>query len=174
MAVFTTTADAVVREAAWLSTAGDGLPNLLASAGGRWDVINTYYRRTPATRKRMIWVNRTHISVQRFAHVRKLITYHFQLELWWPMVTQTGMAETDQAEFDEAINDVIMRVSGFGYTGVTAADKTHGGRFLSVGETQSHGDTIDVSTPPSLHTLTNGMWFQAAVTYSADDYEFNN
>ena len=171
---FTTTADAVQREAAWLATANDGLPNLLAEAGGRWDQVNTYWMRTPAQRKRLIIVNKTHMAVRRFAHVRKLITYSFELECWWPLANQTGAAETDQTEFDSALNDLVMRISGFGYTASTIADKTHGGRFLSVGETEFAGDSIEVSTPPSVSTLPFGVGFTATVSYAADDFEFNN
>lgn len=171
---FTTTADAVQREADWLSTANDGLPNLLVAAGGRWDFVNAYWRRTPPQRSRVVWVNKGHMTIRRHAHVRKIIAYHFELELWWPMANQTGSAETDQAEFDLAINDVVMRVSGFGYTPSTVADKTHGGRFLSVAETEFSGDSIEVATPPSIATLPVGVGFQATVTYAADDYEFNN
>jgi hypothetical protein len=171
---FVTTADAVPRETAWLLTTGDGLPNLLADAGGRWDLINGYWRRTPPQRKRVIWVNRLRTEVRRRAHVRKLVTYHFELELWWPLANQSGVAETDQAEFDKAINDLVMRISGFGYTATSAADKTHGGRFLSVGETEFHGDSIDVDTPPSIQTLDTSVGFKGTVRYFADDFEFNN
>lgn len=171
---FVTTADAVKREAAWLNTANDGLPNLLADAGGRWDLVNPYWMRTPPQRQRVVWVNKGHMSVRRFANVRKLITYHFELELWWPLSTQTGESETDQAEFDLAVNDLVMRISGFGYTGATVADKTHGGRFLSAVETEFAGDSIEISTPPASNTLPLGIGYIATVTYAADDFEFNN
>lgn len=171
--VFTTTADAVSREAAWLATANDGLPNLLAEAGGRWDVINTYWMRTPAQRKRLIIINKSHMSIKRMAHVRKMITYHFELELLWPLATQTGAAESDQQEFDLAIDDLMKRISGFGYTVNGLADKTHGGRFLSVGETQYGGDSIEIATPPSYGALPVGVGFRATVSYPAED-EFNN
>jgi hypothetical protein len=171
--VFTTTADAVQREAAWLSTANDGLPNLLSDAGGRWDLVNAYWNRTPVQRQRVIWVNKSHISVKRFAHVRKIVTYHFELELWWPLSTQTGSSESDQAQFDLAINDLVMRISGFGYTPSTTADKTHGGRFLSAAETMFSGDSIDISTPPASSSLPATVGYLATVTYAAED-EFNN
>lgn len=171
--VFVTTADAVQREAAWLNTANDGLPNLLADAGGRWDLVNAYWSRTPNQRGRIVWVNKGHMSIRRFAHVRKLITYHFELECWWPLSSQGGYSEGDQAEFDLALNDLIMRISGFGYTSSTVADKTHGGRFLAAGETQNGGDSIEVSTPPASNTLPVGIGYVATLTYAAED-EFNN
>jgi hypothetical protein len=56
-------ADAVAREAAWLVTSGDGLPALLKTAGGRWDVVQGYW---PGNRlhaqKTGIYVRRSHIS----------------------------------------------------------------------------------------------------------------
>lgn len=172
---FTTTANAVDRETAWLSTAGDGLPALLVDAGGRWDLVNAYWMRAPQPqRKRVVWVNRAGLGVRRTANVRKLVTYHFELELWWPLSTQTGNAESDQREFDLAIDDLVMRVSGFGYSETQRADKTHGGRFLSAGETLFDGDSIDVQTPPSNKSLPAGVGFTATVSYFADDFEFNN
>lgn len=174
MSVFTTTANAVAREAAWLSTAGDGLPNLLTEAGGRWDLVNPYWNRTPAQRQRIVWVNRAKINVRRYAHTRKWVSYRFTLELWWPMSTQTGSLEEEAQAFDTAINDVIMRVSGFGYNGVRNADKTHGGRFLSVGETEFDGDTIETDIVPGIESMPVGVGFKATITYPADDFEFNN
>lgn len=174
MPVFTTTANAVDREVAWLSTSGDGLPNLLAEAGGRFDLVNPYWNRTPPQRKRIIWVNRARFRIEREAHVRKMITYHFELEVWWPLAVQTGSAEEEQRTFDLALNDLAMRISGFGYDGTRNADKTHGGRFLSVGETLYGGSVIDFDTPPSLQTLPVGVGFKSIVTYPADDFEFNN
>ena len=176
--VYVTTADAVDRETAWLSTSGDGLPALLADAGGAWDLVQAYQPRTPAQRKNQIWVLRRTLrmtrDLDRFAMVRKMPKYGFRLRCWWTLSNGAGSAETDQRAFDAAINDLVTRINGFGPDGSPAqpgvADKTHGGRFLSVAE--NPGD-VDVAFTDPDTTLMPSAAFAAEVTYWADDPDFN-
>ncbi len=159
-----TIADAVAREAAWLSTIGDGLPDL-ASPTGPWDVIQAYQPRTPAKRKASIYVTRPSLNIKRFANVRSMPTYMFHLKLVWPLSSGTGSEEADSQAFDDAVTLLVSRISGF------VGDHTHGGRFLSVAETPEY-ITVDFDDP--MTTLPAEAAFRATVAYSADDFEFIN
>lgn len=163
--VFVTTADAVDRETLWL-TAVDALPPLLVDNGGKWDIVNAYQPRTPAARKNQIWVLRRNIRMERFALVRKIPKYLFYLRCWWTLSNPTGSAEVDQRAFDAAVNDVLIRVNGLGEPG---ADKTHGGRFLSVAEDPG---LVEVAFVPPDTTLMPSAAFAAEITYWADDPDF--
>jgi hypothetical protein len=161
------TADAVAREAAWLATSGDGLPALLASAGGPWDIVQAYMPRTPATAKRQIFVLRRRITENRFGAPRKIDTYQLHLTLWWPLgSTTTGapLAETEQANLDAAIDLLLQRIRGY------PTDHSHGGRFLSVAEAPA-GAEIAVDFADPVQGIGQGV-LTATVTYSADDADF--
>lgn len=162
---FTTTADAVARETAWLTTSGDSLPALLAADGGKWDVVQAYAPRAGATgmRKNQIWVLRRTLRIERFGDIRRMAHYEFELILSWALSSRTGSAESDQSAFDAAVDDVLVRIGG------PLMDKTHGGRFLSVAEDPTR---IEVTFVPPEQTMTDAV-FRAHVTYNADDFDFN-
>lgn len=173
---FITTADAVDREAAWLNTTvADGLPLLPDTAGGKWQLINAYVPRTPAARKNQMWVLRPRMQIEREGFIRSIAHYRFQLHLMWMLSNGNGGAETDQRAFDAAIHDLVMRIRGVP-PGVTAfnlngqPDKTHDGKFMSAAENPS---VVDVEMIEPLPYMT-GASFAATVTYSADDFDFND
>jgi hypothetical protein len=157
-----TTADAVTRETAWLTTSGDGLPALLATAGGPFDLIQAYFPRTPSMEQRSLFVIRQRIRQARTANVRQMSTYPFLLRIQWPILDVTGNAEAEQQALDNAVELVFQRVSG------PVFDKTHGGRFLSVAENPRATEATfrdPMITLPTLNALL------VDITYSADDPE---
>jgi len=161
------TADAVIREAAWLSTSGDGLPGLLSEVGGPWDIINAYWSRTPSYRINGIYVLRSQLADVRISNQRKRPAHKFRLKLIWVVgstTTSAGIAETEQLAFDVAVNLLIHRIRG------TLGDKTHGGAFLSVGETPGRNPEIIVDFDPPETTIDRGF-LSGTVVYSADDLE---
>ncbi|MEV5944446.1 hypothetical protein [Streptomyces sp. NPDC051994] len=155
------TADAVDREVAWLTTFGDGLPSLLASAGGPWANIQAYQPRTPGKRSSNVFVLRRQIHEKRFAHVRRMPTYEFALKLIWPLSSGQGSAEDDQRAFDAAVDLLLTRIGGF------TGDKSHGGRFLSVAENPEYV-TVRFTDPEQTLGIAE---FHGEVTYFADDTE---
>lgn len=155
------TADACDREAAWLATSGDGLPALLASFGGPFDVVQAYQPRTPGRRQKNLFVVRRNLRERRFAHPRRMPTYEFVLKLWWPLSSGSGSAEDDQRAFDAAVDLVLQRIGGF------VGDKSHGGRFLSVAEDPAE---VDVRFDDPEQTIPNAE-FRAEISYFADDTE---
>lgn len=165
--VATNTDTAVTREADWLTASGDGLPALLADAGGPWDLVQAYYPRTPYEQKRSIYVLRHRIEQKRFAAQRVMNTYPFRLILWWPIQALDGSAEEEQQAFDTAVDLLLQRILGYGPPGF---DKTHGGRFLSVGENPRLVD-VDFTDPEQTIPTLGGL--RAEVTYSADGHEVN-
>lgn len=163
--VATLTADAVDREAAWLQTWGDnGLPALLAADGGPWDTVQPYYPRTPYEDKRTIYVLRHQLRQRRFATQRVIHTHAFRLICWWPILDGTGSAELEQQAFDTALDLLLQRILG------PLGDKTHGGRFLSVGEADR---LVEVDYTDPEQTVPNLGGMRAEVTYSADGREVN-
>jgi hypothetical protein len=156
------TADAVTREAAWLTTSGDGLPALLTSAGGPWGNVQAYQPRTPGRRGSNIFVLRRQIHEKRFANVRRMPTYEFVLKLVWPLSSGQGRAEDDQQAFDAAVDKVLTRIGGF------TGDKSHGGRFLSVAEDPQY---VNVRFVDPETTMAPEAEFRAEITYFADDTE---
>jgi hypothetical protein len=162
------TADAVAREAAWLSTSiPDGLPLLLSAVGGPWDVIQAYMPRTPIAQQTQIYVLRRKLITSRFAQQRRMATYHFHLSCVWPIgATASGpqIAELEQQAFDAAISLLVTRLEGF------VNDKSHGGRFLSVAEAPN-GSQIDVDYDDPGADIANGK-LTASVTYTADDADY--
>lgn len=156
------TADAVTRETAWLKTSGDGLPALLASAGGPFDNVQAYFPRTPSMEQRSLFVMRQRINQPRVANVRLRSQYPFLLRIWWPLLSADGSAEEEQQALDDAVELVVARVSGPEF------DKTHGGRFLSVAENPR---LIDVNFHDPMVTLMRSNMLLCDITYSADDLE---
>lgn len=165
------TADAVTREVAWLTTSGDGLPTLLSSVGGPWDVIQAYWPRTPATRQTGIYLVRPTARDYRFAAERRINSYLFRAKLWWPVGATsagTGMWEAEQQALDSAVDLVLGRIRGFlfDHTHATAA-----GSFLSVAEAPGSGEiTVTFADPDS--TVPTAAALRADITYSADDRDF--
>lgn len=159
--------DAVQREADWLNRYGDGLPALQSGNGGPFDVIQAYAPRTPATRQTQLYVLRRRFPTTRFSQQRRLATHHFQLTVTWPIgqgTTAVGIAEAEQQNLDNALALVIERLEGF------VGDKSHGGRFMSVGEAPN-GSQFMVELGDPLVGMANGF-LTATVTYTADDSEY--
>lgn len=163
------TSDAVQREADWLAITDDALPPLLAPAGP-WGIVQAYWPRTPNTSKTGIYVLRRVLDDQRFDNVQLMPQYEFMLKLVWPVRLSggsggAGLAETAQQNFDDAIDLLIQRIRGL------PQDKTHGGRFLSVGEAP-RGLYPSVSfEDPEATISANAIQLRASVTYRADDFQ---
>lgn len=155
---------AVTREAEWLAAynPADGLPALLVSQGGPFDVVQAYWPRTPAARRNSLYVLRRHIESGRTANVRTMNRYQFLLRIVWPMSSQSGSAEVAQQSLDSAVQLVLTRVGGL------FMDKTHGGRFLSVAENPPQS-TVDFADPES--TIAAKADLRVDITYWADDFE---
>lgn len=164
------TADAVSREAAFLSASDDGLPNLLASASpaGPWTVVQAYWTRTPRTQVPSIFVTRARIADSRAASQRIRPGYQFRLKLVWPVrQTAAGLLETEQQALDDAVDLLVQRIRG------PLGDKSHGGRFLSAGETPGRPPAVSVEFADPEQTMGTAKELQATVLYSIDDYEVN-
>ena len=160
------TADAVAREASWLSQFGDGLPALLAAQGGPWQVVQAYWPRTPATNKTGIYVLRPLLDDQRASSQRIRPRYQMRLRLIWPVTTTTtSLLETAQADFDAATDLLIQRIRG------PLGDKTHGSRFLSAGEVPR---SVTVQWEDPEITMAQHKQLRASVHYFIDDLEVND
>ena len=158
---------AVDREAAWLGTSGDGLPALKTSDGGPFQILQARWPRTPSTSKTALYVLRApsmSFMVDRYAAPRSLLTTQFLLRLTWPLASGSGSAEIEQLAFEQAIDSVLTRIMG------TISDKTHGGRFLSVGESRT-GIVVNYQDPEA---SIQARSFGASINYSADDPEIAN
>ncbi len=158
-----TSADAVDRETAWLTTSGDGLPGLLASVGGPWDLIQAYQPRTPNRNHRSIHVLRHELVDDRFADIQRMATHQFLLRINWPILAGSGSAEEEQRALDAAIALVVQRIVG------PQLDKTHGNRFQSVAENPA---AIRVSFTDPEQTIPH-KHLAAQITYAADDFVTN-
>ncbi|HEV2253845.1 MAG TPA: hypothetical protein VGS06_11685 [Streptosporangiaceae bacterium] len=165
---------AVAREVAWLSTTGDSLPSLPASAGGPWTVIDAYTQaaatRTQAT---AIYVTLGPSQNLRVANQRTRLRFQFRLELRWPVVittpgTSTSIAAAAQQAFDTATELLRQRVAG------PLGDKSHGGRFLSAAEAQRGQPGIDIQPEPADQAIKASKELRKLVVYWADDYEVSN
>lgn len=159
-------ADAVAREAAWLASydPADGLPALLATQGGPFDVVQAYLPRTPAARRCQLYVTRRRLQEVRTAHVRRMARHDFALRIIWPSSSASGAAEAPQQALDDAVDLVLLRIGGL------MLDKTHGGRFLSAAEDPAQV-IVDFQDPePSLRDRAD---LTCIVSYSADDDETN-
>jgi hypothetical protein len=160
-------ADAVARETAWLQayTAADGLPALLKSSGGPFDVVQAYMPRTPAKRRRSLYVLRRGLVVERFGFNRKINHYTFELRVVWPQSSPTGQAESVQQSLDDAVELALKRVSGL------FQDKTHGARFLSVAEDPT---TINVVFGDPEQSIQAQADLTCSITYQADDQDYTS
>lgn len=159
--------DAVAREAAWLNTSGDGLPALLKTAGGPWDVVQGYMARTPPRQQATIYVLRRRVPTRRFGQQRRMATHSFQLRCRWPIgatTTGTPLAETEQQNLDDALELLVQRIEAY------PLDKTHGGRFLSVAEAPNGAEILVEYGDPETDIPTGCL--TATVTYTADDQDY--
>lgn len=159
-------ADAVVREADWLTAfnPADGLPALHASQGGPFDVIQQYLPRTPQQRRTQLYVIRQRLHEVRTANVRRMARHHLQLRIVWPASSPSGAVEPAQQALDEAVELVLLRVGGL------MLDKTHGGRFLSVAEDPAEV-IVDFADPAE--SMAARADLLCTVSYAADDIETN-
>lgn len=164
MPVTPDTGTAVAREAAWLTASGDGLPALLATAGGPFDVVQGYQPRTPPESDRCLFLTRSYINQHRFGDIRKMSTFRFRLWVWWPVLDVTGNLENEQRALDAAVELVLQRIGG------PLLDKTHGGRFLSAAEDPAE---VEVQFHDASQTVPVSNALVAEVTYSVDDFDFN-
>jgi hypothetical protein len=161
-----TTANAVDREVAFLTTTGDGLPALLTAAGGPFAVVQGYWPRTPNTNVTALYLRRSRIVDERWTNQRKKPRYSFTARLEWRIgstSTAAGIAEAEQRALDAAIELVVERVRGL------VGDHSHGGMFLSVAEAPVPPQ-IDVSFVDPEQTLPQ-RYLRADMTYFADDFE---
>lgn len=161
------TATAETREAAWLTTSGDGLPALLAADGGPWEVLQAFdpvARR--AKKKRALYVMSRSLADSRVSNLRIRPQYAITLDLTWTVRTPTPpIAETEQQNLKDAVDLILQRVRGF------PGDKTHGGRFLSAGEA---GGRPDVSYGDPFQGIEgSGGELYAVISYRADDFEIS-
>jgi hypothetical protein len=167
-----TTASAVQREADWLNTV-DALPALPASAGGPFGIVQAYW---PGNRiqwtKSGLYVTRHSIADNRPAGMRYRPQYEFVDKLVWPIRSSTMIAEKDQQQFDDAIELLLQRIRGLPVLGQGGpADKTHGSRFLSVGQVpEEQPVTVDMQDAET--TIQQTACLRAEVRYYADDLEF--
>ena len=157
----------LTREAAWLCISTDSLPALLVANGGPWNIIQAYWRRTPAKQQTEIYVTRSgfddnHPMSQRYRPQHEIV-----LHLVWPVrQTSSPLAETEQQALDTAIDLIIQRVRG------PLGDKTHGGSFLSAGQ-------VPDSPPPVVRfgdaetSIDASKALRATITYRIDDDEIN-
>jgi hypothetical protein len=159
-------ADAVAREAAWLTAfdPADGLPALHASQGGPFDVIQALPAAHPAAAPYQLYVMRRRLHEVRTAHVRRMARHHFELRIIWPASSPSGSAEGPQQALDDAIELVLQRIGGL------MLDKTHGGRFLSVAEDPAEV-VVDFADPAD--SLRDRADLLCTVSYAADDAEIN-
>lgn len=159
------TADAVDRETAWLSAAGDNLPALQKVNGGPFDDVHAYFPIVPDMTVRTLYVLRRTISQDRFGGQRIINSYPMRLIAWWPLLGGPGFdgsAEAEQRALDAALDLVIQRLVG------PVGDKTHGGRFMSAGENPRR---LDAEFNDPTVTLPEG-YVRADLTYSVDDFEY--
>jgi len=162
------TADVEDHEAAWLNTTGDGGPPLSQSAGGPWDVVQAFW---PGSRlgqkKRGVYVtcrvtSDDHVNAQRYRD-----QYTIVLKLTWPVKTPNPpIAENEQRAFSAAIGLLLQRIRG------PLGDKSHGGRFLSVGEVPGQASGLVEYEDPEVTIPADGE-LRATITYHADEKEFN-
>lgn len=157
--------DAVAREVAWLSTAGDGLPALLAPAGP-WSIVQGYRSRTPSTRLSGIYLLRTGYTEERWGNQRKIVRYSFLADLVWPVgstTTGTLIWETEQAALDAAVDLLVQRIRG------PLFDHTHGGRFLSSAEAPDPARISVSFSDPDQTATASPATLRASVRWEADD-----
>lgn len=161
-------ADAVVRETAWLTAYSptDGLPGLPTSLGGPFDVVQAYWPRTPATRTNQLYVMRGRIMSDRLGFSRRIDKYDFRLRIIWPLSSSTGAWEPVQQALDDAVDLVLQRI--IGPVNAMPLDKTHGARFLEVAEDPCLIN-IEFSDPEQAAAAAQ---LEATITYSASDRDY--
>lgn len=156
--------DALDREADWLKTTGDTLPDLTTV----FDVIQARWPRTPTTTKHGLYVlhDQTAMTNARTTNQHARNTYGMQLLLLWRFktVATAQPAEAEQAALDDAVDAVLGRVLGL------LEDHTHGSRFLSVAEDQTR---VHVDITDAEQGLKAGEWI-ARIRYTADDFDVVN
>lgn len=154
--------DALDREAAWLATTNDSLPNLTAN----FDVIQARYPRVATRHARQLYVlrdpQRSAVDT-RTTHQQTMLTTSFMIRLVWPIRDPGGSAENDQLAFEQAIDDVLTRIYGL------VMDHTHGNRFLSVAEDPTRV-TVQYADPAQVFEHKIGEYL-AMIRYTADDFE---
>lgn len=166
------TASACDREAAWLSSYGDGLPALLKANGGHWDLIQAYWPGAHLDKhKRAVYVTRQRLSDRKSGGIRVMPRHTFTLRLWWPVKSAgasvgKGLAETEQRTLDLACADLLLRIRGF------VLDKSHGARFLSAGQTPTGAD-VEIAWDDAEATIPVHRALIAQCVYFADDFEQN-
>jgi hypothetical protein len=149
----------------------DTLPSLLKASGGPWDLVQSYWPGARLdTNKRGLYVLPVNDADRRHGGVRIMPRYRFRIVGWWPVKNVAGsqgagLAETEQRNFRAAFRLVRQRVTG------PVLDKTHGGRFLSVGESPS-GQAPQIDWGDAEVTLPQ-RFLRAAMSYYADDPEFS-
>lgn len=165
-----TTADAVVRETSWLSAynPNDGLPALLSSSGGPFDVLQAYWPRSPATRTNQLYVTRGRVESDRFGFNRRMDKYTFRLRIIWPLSSTTGDWESVQQTLDNAVELVIRRI--IGPVNAFPLDHTHGAQFLEVAEDPC---LIAVDFSDAAQAAATAQ-LEATVTYSASDRDYTS
>jgi hypothetical protein len=162
---------AVARETAWLQTANDGLPALLQSAGGLWQVVAAYDQgaqtRTQAT---AIYVARGKVQQIRTGNQRVMPRYQMRLDLHWPVRVispgSSSIAAAEQQNLDDAVEALRARITG------PLGDKTHGRRFLSAAEVKGTPG-IDVTFEPASQTIREFKEIRGSAVYFIDDFEIS-
>jgi len=102
------------------------------------------------------------VNAQRYR-----VRYTFVLTAIWPVLTPTPpVAESEQRAFDAAIGLVLQRIRG------PLGDKSHGGRFLSVGEVPGQASALVEYEDPE-QSIPAQKSLRATFTYHADEKEFN-
>lgn len=165
------TDSAVARETAWLVTAGDSLPSLLAVNGGPWVVIAAYWQGAQTrTQAPAIYVTRGKAEQIRVGNQRIRPRYPMRLELCWPVLAispgGSSIAAQEQQALDNAVELLRQRVTG------PLGDKSHGGRFLSVAEVKG-APGFEVTFEPAAETIRAAKEIRGLATYSIDDYEIS-
>jgi hypothetical protein len=148
------------REAAWLAQV-DTLPSLLSVNGGPFKIVQSYLNRTPETRVPALYVTRSEIDDDRESNQRIVPRYDFVLRINWPVDLGSGMGEASQRSLDVAIKLVLQRIRGL------VGDKSHGGRFLSVGENPRRVRVLYDDPEKGLED----SLLTARILYSADELE---
>ena len=157
------TADAILRETAWLQVSGDGLPSLPYGAGGPFQILQGYWPRTPATNKTGLYVLRAELLAPRVAAQRIRSRYEMTLRVVWPVIaTGTPLLETAQQDLDNAIGLLFRRIQG------PLGDKSHGGRFLSAGENPRR---VRAPFEDPEQSMARYKALRATVAYGIDDFE---
>lgn len=167
MPTYSGTQSVETREAGWLTTV-DSLPSLLAANGGPWEVLQAFWTRTPGTQKTQLYVCSLSIDDQRTANIRIMPHYEITLAMYWPIrATGSPLAEIEQQNLKNAIDLTLQRIRG------PVNDKSHGGAFLSAGETpRSPG--VHVTIEPPWVTIPADKELRGTITYYCDDFEIND